>query len=213
MANCLWNFVFAALVLVVAARGSGAAAVVVDTGPTGKSHAEAQQDLIKQLWGKIESSFDSVGSAAEGMAENFGKYLDKSLRQMGRDIHDYGPHVEEFVDAIPAPVLHKMSLDFVRTALKHSEDHCGKVGLRYNPIHPGLTHETRSKRDADPMTLAKFGQAISTVFTNIDDFVVQYVTKSQPMLCDNIEKWLKRQIAQGEAMDPEEFKKKSLRFW
>jgi len=57
------------------------------------------------------------------------------------------------------------------------------------------------------MTLAKFGQAISTLFTDVDNFAVEYYSKSVPMLCSLSEEWLKAQIANGEALEPEEFKK------
>lgn len=224
MANCLvWKL--AAMALFVAAAR---AAVIVDAeveqpreGVAGMSYAETamgffdskkdqfavHQALLNQLGKKLEGSFEGVATAAEAMGNNFLVYFEKTFVQLGDDVGEYVPHVKEFYNAIPASALHKMVLDFLRTMLKQNQDHCGKIDLEYYPLHPGLTaQKDRRKRETEKMTLAKFGQAISTLFTDVDNFVVEYISKSIPVICPMIDEWLKEQIAKGEAMDPEKFK-------
>jgi len=224
MANCLaWKL--AAMALFVAAAN---AAVIVDEveeprdGEAGISYAEsalgyfnskkeqfeAHETLMEELLKKLEGSFEGVANAAEAMGKNFLVYYKKTFEQLGDDITEYVPHLKEFYNAIPASAFHKMALDSLRTMLKQNKDHCGKIDLEYNPFHPGLTaQKDRKKRETEKMTLAKFGQAISTLFTDFDNFSVEYVSKAVPMICPIIDGWLEDLIKKYEVMDPEEFTK------
>merc|ERR1711942_110902 len=221
MANCLlWNFAVLALV-----ASAARAAVIVDT--EGVEHHDynmesyhgfmggkkQQFDAYGKIWHemikKIGSSFEGVEKAAEGMVDNFFEYFTQSVEQVFKDASEFVPHMKEFYNAIPASAVHKLTLDILRTALKQNQDHCGKIDLEYNPLHPGLkAHGARKRRETEEkMNLAKFGKAISSLFTDVDNFVVDYVSKSIPMMCPLIDEWLKEQIKKGEAMDPEDFKK------
>jgi len=233
MASCLWkNLVVVALMVAL----TGAAVVIEEEAPTeaattaAEAAAEAAETsfvdsvksyydtnknqlvvhaaLLGDLGYKIGKSFKGVSKATEGLAKNFGTYFEKTVEQVVRDSAEHMPHFKAFYDAIPAPAFKKLILSSLRTVLKQSQDHCGKIDLEYYPLHPGLSaQELRRKRDTEKMTLAKFGQAISTLFTDVDNFTVEYFSKSVPMLCSLSEEWLKAQIANGEALEPEEFKK------
>jgi len=173
-----------------------------------KDELMAHTALMMELGNKLEKSYNGVEKAAGAMVQNFWTYFEKSVEAVSRDVRELAPHFVTFYRAIPAPVIKKLVMDMLRTAAKQNKEHCGDVDLEYNPLHPGLTRqELRKKRETEEkMTLAKFGQAISTMFTDVDNFVVEYISKSIPMGCKLVDNWLERQIAKGEEMDAEEFK-------
>jgi len=158
---------------------------------------------------KILSSFSEVEEAAEGMANNVEKFIENAGRQLFNDLSDYAPLMKEFYSAVPAEAYHKFVLDSLITLNAHVKDHCGQVALEHNPIHPGLKLESsRRRRSSQVWTLATLGQSFSNWMTNIDNFVVEYLTKSIPITCNMIELMLQESIQKVEKMKPEEFKKK-----
>jgi len=221
MANCLvWKFVALAL-FVATAR----AAVIMEEATEGevaswkekalgyvennKDQFSALQALSAELTKKMVGSLAGMKTAGKAMGNNWVVYFQKSIEQIEADAKEYIPHFAEFYGAIPAPAFKKMALDILRTMLKQNEDHCGKVDLEYFPLHPGLTaHKDRKRRDAESekMTLAKFGQAISSFFTAADDGLVEYQTKAIAIACPMIDDWLKATIALVDGMTPEQLK-------
>merc|ERR1711942_194513 len=170
-----------------------------------KAYGATWHEMMK----KIGSSLEGVEKAADGMVDNLEKYASKMLYQFGKFNNELGPHIKEYFDAVPASAIHKLTLDFLRLSLKLTEDDCGKISLEYNPLHPGRkAPAARKRRDTEEkMTLAKFGKAISSLFTDVDNFVVDYISKSVSIKCPLAEAWFKEKIERIEAMDPEDFKK------
>jgi len=222
MANCLWHLAVLAFVVIAASHRSGAAVV-----PEGETFAGAEiiettegsvplyqnpafmalQSMIDVGVEKIASSFSDVEEAAEGMMDNVEEYFTRMLRQIGDDAKEFKPHLKEFYNAIPPKAYQKLVLDCLRTLLKQTQDHCGKTLLEHNPIHPGLKLDvSRAKRSAERMTLAKFGESLSTWMTTIDKFVVDYLTKAIPVTCPIAENWISELIQRVELITPEKFK-------
>ena len=56
-------------------------------------------------------------------------------------------------------------------------------------LHPGLKAKElpRQKRETEKMTLAKLGNAVATLFTDVDKFSVEYMTTAIPALCATID--------------------------
>lgn len=224
MANCLWRFVVLALFVVAASHYSSAASIVEERETEAVDKLEPIESVARNFYSnpallalgsvfdegikKIVSSFSEVENAAEGMVDNLKIYFEQWLKQIGDDAEEYTPHLKEFYKAIPAKAYHKLVIDCLKTALKQTQDHCGQIALEHNPIHPGLKLESgRAKRSTERMTLAKFGQSLSTWMTSIDTFIVEYLTNSIPVTCPMVELWLKELIEKVEMIKPEEFKK------
>jgi len=225
MAKCSWRFAVLALCVIAASRQSGAASIAdpevmenetVQMKPIESIASEyytnpsllALKAVFDQGLKKIVSSFSEVEQAAEGMLKNVETYVTEFGKEFFRDAEEYLPHLKEFYNAIPAKAYHKLVLDSLRTALKQSQDHCGRLALDHNPIHPGLKLDlSRTKRAAERMNLAKFGESLSTWMTSIDTFVVEYLKNSIPVTCPMLERWIKELIAKVEVMKPEEVKK------
>jgi hypothetical protein len=227
MANCSWRFVVLALFVMATSRQCSAASIVEEEPVVVMETVEKMEPIesvAKNFYSnpallalgavldegvkKIVSSFSEVESAAEGMADNVVEYYKQWFVQFANDGGEYLPHLKEFYKAIPPKAYHKLILDCLRTALKQTQDHCGKLVLEHNPIHPGLKLETsRAKRSTEKMTLAKFGQSLSVWLTSIDTFVVEYLKSSIPVTCPMVELWMKELIQKVERMKPEEIKK------
>ena len=60
-----------------------------------------------------------------------------------------------------------------------------------DPLHPGLRNKrsAEEEEEEETMTLAKFGQALSTLLTDTDDYVAQYVKHKVPKMCDHTIQW------------------------
>jgi len=212
------------LILAAAARDSGAS-VITDFEVEPESEVQGNGEspipstdkmdqlsryntrLASDVASKITSSFLGVKLGALGLMDNFVEYFTQAGQQLTTDLQEYTPHIKEFYNALPAEAYHKLVLQILRTAQKHSKDHCGKIALKYNPFHPDLK-ATRSKRETEKMTLAKFGQALSTWMTSIDDGIAEWLTKTIPAYCPLLDEWLKDFIANVEKMNPEDVKKR-----
>lgn len=157
---------------------------------------------------RILSSFSEVEEAAEGMVNNVEKFIDNTGRQSFKDLGDYVPLLKEFYSAVPAEAYHKFVLNSLITLHAQVKDHCGQVTLEHNPIHPGLKLDSsRRRRSSQVWTLATLGQSFSKWMTNIDNFVVEYLTKSIPITCNMMDLVLQESIQKVEKMKPEELKK------
>merc|ERR1739838_907129 len=225
MVNCLiWKIAVLALILAAATRDSGASVIVSEVESESQGNGESpvpstdkmdqfnrfSTRLASEVASKVTLSFFGVRLGALGLLDNFVEYLTQAGQQFTTDLQEYTPHIKEFYNALPAEAYHKLVLQILRTAHKQSKDHCGKIILKYNPFHPDLK-ATRSKRETEKMTLAKFGQALSSWMTSIDDGVAEWLTKTIPAYCPLVEEWLKDFIANVEKMKPEDVKKEWVR--
>merc|ERR1739838_306477 len=68
--------------------------------------------------------------------------------------------------------------------------------------------EVEEEEEEFPMTLSKFGKIISKWASGAENTMVEYIYKSIPVMCQQIEAWLKQRIAEVENMEPEDVKKK-----
>jgi len=198
MVNRLWHFAVLALIVVVASH---------QTDADIETDAHKVADLTRTFERKVKSSFPDVAKATEGMMVNLLEYIMRYLKQRGDDASEYVPHFKEFYDAITSRPLKKLFLDCMRTLLSQTQHHCGKVHLEHNPVHPGLQADvSRSKRSTERMTLAKFGESLSTWMTVVDKATVDYVTKAAPIACSVLEEGLKGVIQHVQRFSPEDFK-------
>jgi len=177
------------------------------------------ENIVDKHARKIRDSGENLDRAFEGLLDNFVKYMEESFKLHGRSFFLYTPHLERLLYSIPGKAYHKLALNMLKTHLRQCKDHCGNAILKYNPIHPDLTADNaRAKREAEAesdsesetMTLAKFGQALSTFATDVDKAISEYLAKALPSACNMWENWLTGLIAHVEKSNPDDFKMKIM---